>query len=85
MKAPSEGSPSHAAKPHAQRTVYIACRAINNRAMKRLSGTWTIRRILNKPSRRFERTTASVLLAIGAAALIGWLVTQLYVAAVTLD
>lgn len=36
-------------------------------------------------SRRIERKIASVLLAIGAAALLGWLVMELYVAAVTFD
>ncbi|CAN7760917.1 hypothetical protein LJR084_007177 [Variovorax sp. LjRoot84] len=35
--------------------------------------------------RRIEGRAASVLLAIGAAALIGWLVVELYVAVVTLD
>jgi hypothetical protein len=40
---------------------------------------------VSKPPRRIERTAASVLLAIGAAALIGWLATELYVSVVTLD
>jgi len=34
---------------------------------------------------RIEHAPASVLLAIGAAALVGWLVLELYVAIVTLD
>ncbi|MGR4867938.1 hypothetical protein ACIPRI_03595 [Variovorax sp. LARHSF232] len=36
-------------------------------------------------SRRIERKIASVLLAVGAAVLLGWLVVELYVAAVTFD
>jgi hypothetical protein len=39
----------------------------------------------SKASLRTGRATASVLLAIGAAALVGWLVVELYVALVTLD
>jgi hypothetical protein len=41
--------------------------------------------MMSKAPRRIERASASVLLAIGAAALVGWLVLELYVAIVTLD
>jgi hypothetical protein len=54
--------------------------------MKRLSGHCVPgRSMASKASLRTGRATASVLLAIGAAALVGWLVVEFYVAVVTLD
>ncbi|MGK6308349.1 hypothetical protein [Variovorax sp. DT-64] len=54
--------------------------------MKRLSGHWAPgRSMASKASLGTGRATASVLLAIGAAALVGWLAVELYVAVVTLD
>jgi hypothetical protein len=40
---------------------------------------------MRTPFRNLERVAASVLLIIGAAALIGWVVVQLYVRVVTTD
>lgn len=55
-------------------------------AMKSLSDDPpTDRPTLRAARRRLERVTASVLLAVGAAALIGWLFIELYVKAVTAD
>lgn len=78
--------PGALARPCVQRAFCVAQRAINNRFMKRLSGHWVPgRSMASKASLRTGRATASVLLAIGAAALVGWLVVEVYVAVVTLD
>jgi hypothetical protein len=54
--------------------------------MKRLSGDPSVgRSIVRSAFKRLERVAASVLLVIGAAALIGWVVVELYVIAVTAD
>lgn len=54
--------------------------------MKRLTGrSWTDGPVAPNAFERIGRTAASVLLAIGVAALVGWVVVELYVAAVTLD
>lgn len=75
-----------AEEPRAQHAFYIAREALNNRSMKRVPiGSWADRPMANSALRRIEGKTASVLLAMGAAALIGWLVVELYVATVTLD
>jgi len=54
--------------------------------MKRLHGdSWINWPTLRSAFKRFERIAASVLLAVGAAALLGWIVVELYVKAVTAD
>ncbi|WP_454912741.1 hypothetical protein [Variovorax gossypii] len=54
--------------------------------MKRLHGDSLVNRsALRSAFKQLERVAASVLLVIGAAALIGWLVVELYVKAVTAD
>lgn len=54
--------------------------------MKRLtSSSWTDGPVAPNAFERIGRTAASVLLAIGVAALVGWVVVEFYVAAVTLD
>jgi hypothetical protein len=61
-------------------------RTINNALMKRLSDDSPVdRSILRLAFKRLERAAASVLLLVGAAALIGWIVVELYVTAVTAD
>jgi hypothetical protein len=57
-------------------------RTINNASMKRLSNGSSVVRLAFK---RLERVAASVLLLVGAAALIGWIVVEFYVTAVTAD
>ncbi len=52
-------------------------------SMKRLHGD--PRPALRSALKRLERVAASVLLVIGAAALIGWVVVELYVKVVTAD
>jgi hypothetical protein len=55
-------------------------------SMKRLHGdSWINWPTLRSAFKRFERIAASVLLAVGAAALLGWIVVELYVKAVTAD
>ena len=54
--------------------------------MKRPSnGSPVDRSIVRLAFKRLERVAASVLLLVGAAALIGWIVVELYVTAVTAD
>jgi hypothetical protein len=78
--------PGAPARPCFQRAFCVAQPAINNGFMKRLPGhSGTGHSMMSKAPRRIERASASVLLAIGAAALVGWLVLELYVAIVTLD
>jgi hypothetical protein len=55
-------------------------------SMKRLSGDSLVdRSIVRSAFKRLERVAASVLLVVGAAALIGWIVVELYAMAVTAD
>ncbi|SDH79460.1 hypothetical protein SAMN05444748_102466 [Variovorax sp. OV700] len=61
-------------------------RTINNAVMKRLSDSSQFdRSIMRLAFERLERIAASALLFVGAAALIGWIVVELYVTAVTAD
>ncbi|WP_175543192.1 hypothetical protein [Variovorax sp. OV700] len=54
--------------------------------MKRLSDSSQFdRSIMRLAFERLERIAASALLFVGAAALIGWIVVELYVTAVTAD
>jgi hypothetical protein len=54
--------------------------------MKRLSGDSSVdRSIMRSAFKRLERVAASVLLVVGGAALLGWIVVELYVMAVTAD
>jgi len=52
---------------------------------RRLDPAASDRPIKRSTFKRIERVVPSVLLAIGAAALIGWIAVQLYVKVVTLD
>ncbi len=55
-------------------------------SMKRQSGDSSIDRLIMRFAfKRLERVAASLLLVIGATALIGWMVVELYVKAVTAD
>lgn len=59
---------------------------INNALMKRLFDDSPLdRSIVRLAFERLERIAASVLLLVGAAALIGWIAIELYVTAVTAD
>jgi hypothetical protein len=54
--------------------------------MTRLPGDSPVdRSIVRSAFRRLERVVGSVLLAVGAAALIGWVIVELYVKVVTVD
>jgi len=54
--------------------------------MKRPSGDSPVdRSIARSTFRRLERVVGSVLLAVGAAALIGWVIVEFYVKVVTMD
>lgn len=55
--------------------------------MKRLLSDSSVDRPIVRSAfkQRLERVAASVLLVVGAAALIGWIVVELYVTAVTAD
>ncbi|MGJ7498573.1 hypothetical protein ACSFA8_26440 [Variovorax sp. RT4R15] len=59
---------------------------LDNGCMKRASSeSWMVYARPRNARGRIEWTAASVLLALGAAALIGWLVLELYVGVVTVD
>lgn len=68
------------------RAFYAGWQTITMTGMKRLSDESSGGRSkIRVTFRHLERTVVSVLLIIGAAALIGWVVVELYVKVVTMD